>query len=526
MAAREVYAFHGAADKIAIAFREGGHEHNLADWQVLLDFADRQFFGKDAGPAVRRAGVSRLSAGVHLVGPEAGRRRELTGRPAARPSLERWGADILYRMTFARPVFAIVVALALSVGSARAGSDWPQFRGPAGDGISDAKNLPVEWAEDENVTWKTPIHGKAWSSPVVMAGKIWLTTATEDGRRLSVLCVDAATGKVLRDDKLFDVEKPQYVHPFNSAASPTPAAEPGRLYVSFGSPGSRVPRHRDGQGALGAARLQCNHFRGPGSSPLIYDDLLILPFDGSDFQFVAAVDKHSGETKWKTNRSIDFQDLEPDGSVSRDGDMRKAFSTPRVSTLSGAPLVISVGSKAAYAYEPRTGTEVWRTEDRSAHSASVTPLVGPEFVYICTGLGDEQLWAIKPGGKGVINDTHVAWKVNKNVPGRPSPLLVDGRIYMVDDAGLASCVDAKTGADVWRGRLKGNYSASPIYAGGRLYFFSEDGVGTVIEAGGPKMKVVVENELDDGFMASPAVTGDALILRTRTHLYRVEQPTK
>ena len=427
-------------------------------------------------------------------------------------------------MKLSRLLPVVTAFLACSASAALAGDSWPQFRGPTGQGVSDATGLPVEWSEDENVTWKTPIHGRAWSSPVVLGNQIWLTTATPDGRKLSVLCVDKDSGKVVHDLKLFDVEKPQYAHPFNSYASPTPALEAGRVYVSFGSPGIACLDAATGKVIWERRDFICNHFRGAGSSPLLYNDLVILPFDGSDFQYVAAMDKTTGQTRWKTDRSIDFQDLE-NGKPQADGDWRKAFSTPRISTLTGEPLVISLGSKAVYAYEPSTGAEVWRLEERGSHSGSSTPVIGDEFIYATSGFGNEKLRAIKPGGKGVLTEDHVAWTVNKNVPQKPSPVLVEGRLYMVDDAGIASCVDARTGNAIWSGRLKGNYSAAPVYADGKIYFCNEDddaGLTTVIKAGTDKLEVLTENELETGFMASPAVVDDALILRSKTHLYRIE----
>jgi outer membrane protein assembly factor BamB len=426
-----------------------------------------------------------------------------------------------------------LVLLALAIGmmlsrTAGAGDSWPRFRGPTGQGISDARGLPLEWAEDENVTWKTKIHGKAWSSPVILGKQIWMTTATEDGRQLFAVCLDKGTGKIIHDLKLFDVEKPQKGHEFNSYASPTPVVEPGRVYVTFGSPGTACLDSATGKIIWERRDFICNHYRNAGSSPLLYGDLFILPFDGSDYQYVVGLDKNTGETKWKTPRSIDFQDLDPSGKPNRDGDMRKAFSTPMLwekGGPGGTPVVVSLGSKAMYAYRPNDGKEVFRIEHRQVHSGSVTPIIGDQFMYYCTGLGHEELWAVKPGGTGLLADTHIAWKFGRNASGRPSPLLVDGRIYMVDDGGIVSCVDAKTGAGVWSDRLDGNYSASPIYADGRIYFFNQDGVATVIEAG-TKFKVLGQNELDDGFMASPAVADNALFLRTKSHLYRIEQSKK
>lgn len=407
----------------------------------------------------------------------------------------------------------------------RAEENWPQFRGPTGQGVSNATALPVTWSETENVKWKTAIHGKAWSSPVVLGDQLWITTATEDGTDLFAIAVDRATGKIIHDLKLFHVDTPQYADKFNSYGSPTPVIEEGRVYVSFGSPGIACLDTKTGKVLWERRDFVCNHFRGAGSSPVLWRDLLILHFDGSDNQFVVALDKQDGHTVWKTDRSVDFKDLTAEGKPVRDGDLRKAFSTPVIVTHDGQPLLISAGSNATYCYDPATGKEIWRVEDRRYHSGSVTPVAGHGMIYTATGLAKGELWAVKLGGRGVVTDTHVAWKVVPNVPNRPSPVLVGDLLFMVhQDTGVVTCVDAKTGEVVWRERLpgRGNHSASPVYAEGRLYFFNENGDCPVIEAG-RQFKVLAENKIEGGTMASPAIAGKALFVRSRTHLYRLEK---
>ena len=418
---------------------------------------------------------------------------------------------------------AAALALLLSAPVCLAGDDWPQFRGPTGQGISDSTGLPLTWGESENVVWKTAVHGKSHSSPVVWGDQVWLTTATEKGDDLSALCLDKGSGKIIYDLKLFHVATPQYAHPFNSYASPTPAIEEGRVYVTFGSPGTACLDTKTGKVIWERTDFVCNHWRGAGSSPVIWNDLLLLPYDGADFQFIVAMNKNTGETVWKVDRSIDFKDLDPSGKPEAGGDWRKGFSTPRVATFSdGKPVLISLGSKAIYAYEPASGKELWRVENRETHSGSATPVIGKDLIYINMGHGKAELWAIRPGGSGDVTKTHVAWKHRGNVPTRASVLLHDDLIYMVDDGGIASCVDAKTGKKVGGKRIGGEYSASPLFADGRICFFSQDGKTTAIEPG-PEMKVVGESKLGEGFMGTPAVSGKAFILRTKSHVYRVEQ---
>lgn len=405
--------------------------------------------------------------------------------------------------------------------SVQARDNWEQFRGPEGNGHSTARDLPLNWSETKNIVWKTAIHDRGWSSPVIFGNQIWLTTATLDGRKLYALCLDRKTGRIIKDLKLFDVEQPQYVHPFNSYASPTPVIEQGRVYVTFGSPGTACIDTKSFTVLWQRRDLECNHFRGSGSSPILFNNLLIMNFDGSDQQYVVALDKRTGNTVWLTKRSIDFQDVEPNGKIAADGDMRKAFSTPHVAMLNGRLELISLGAKAAYSYDPLTGKELWRVEERAQHSASTRPVFGHGMIFFPTGFSAGQLFAVRTGGNGVITDTHVAWKMKRGVSNKPSILLIDDLIYMIGDTGIASCVEAKTGELVWQKRLTGEYSASPVYADGKIWLFSEDGKTTVIQPG-RTFSLVAENQLNEGFLASPAIADNSFYLRTRTHLYRIQ----
>lgn len=425
-----------------------------------------------------------------------------------------------------RRFFFLIALVAWCAPWLAAEDNWPCFRGPSGQGVSDAKNLPIEVGDKQNVKWKTPIHGKAWSSPVIWKDQVWLSSATADGKELSALCVDKATGKVLVDEVLFNVAEPQFCIPFNSYGSPTPCIEEGRVYITFGSAGTACLDTRDGKVIWERTDLKCNHFRGAGSSPLLWKNRLIMNFDGSDFQYIIALDTANGQTVWKTNRSIDFKDLDKNGKPRGDGDFRKAFSTPRLIDVDGKPNVVSVGSHAIYCYDALTGKELWRTEYRDGHSGSLTPVFGEGLVFATTGNGASEIWAIRPGGQGVVNDTNVVWRLKKKVPTRSSPVLVDGRLYMVSDAGIVSCVDAKTGKEIFSGRIASGhdagYSASPLAANGVVYFFNEAGHETAI-AIGDQFKILAEGDLDSGVMGCPAVSGDSLYVRTRTSLYRFDK---
>ena len=403
-------------------------------------------------------------------------------------------------------------------------ADWPAFRGPHGNGHaaqSKPLGLPLEWSETKNVAWKTPIPHRGWSTPVTQGNQIWLTTATPKGNDFFALCVDAGTGKVVFHERLFHCDDPEPLgNRTNCYASPSPAIEPGRVYTSFGSYGTACLDTGTKKVLWRRTDLKCRHYRGPGSSPILYDKLLILTMDGVDRQYLAALDKTTGKTVWEADRTTKWDDIGRDGKPFREGDFRKGFATPLVMETKGGPQLVSPGSMCAYAYDPRTGKELWKTPHRS-HTSVLCPVYAEGLAVFCTGLGGPQLWAVRPDGRGDVGKTHVAWRVSADTPRTPSPIVVDGLIYMISDTGVTTCLEAKTGQRVWRSRLGGSYASSPIYADGRLYFCSQQGKTTVVKPG-RTCEVLATNNLDGGFMASPAISGGALVLRTKTHLYRIE----
>lgn len=393
-----------------------------------------------------------------------------------------------------------------------AGEVWTQFRGPNGQGLSDAHDLPDEWSETKNIRWKTPIHGRAWSSPVVWHGDLWLTTATADGHRLSAIKLDRDSGKIVLDKVVFEIEKPQFCYPFNSYASPTPVIEEGRIYVHYGSHGTACLDTATGNTIWTRQDLPCDHHRGAGSSPILFDDLMIVSFDGYDVQYVVALDKMTGQTVWKRDRQIDYG--------TNDGDAKKAYSTPAISEVSGKPILISPSAGATIAYDPRSGKEIWRIR-HGGMNAAAPPLVGRELLFLNTADGGFREFAVRPAGTGDIT-ANVLWKQQEMMPVRCAPLLIDDWLFMINEAGILVCLNAETGELVWRHRLGGHYSASPVYADGKIFFSSEDGVYPVIAAAS-KYQPLATNHLDDGAMASPAIAGKAIFLRTKTHLYRIER---
>jgi outer membrane protein assembly factor BamB len=414
-------------------------------------------------------------------------------------------------MRFTLPFVVLGIGLA-SCGISAANDNWPGFRGPSADGQSDSTGLPTTWSDTENVAWKVKIPGRGWSSPVIWGPQVWVTTATEDGHQLSAVCLDRDTGRVIYDLPMFAVETSQVMHKFNSYASPTPVIEEGRVYLSWGAYGIACVDTATGKTLWVRRDLLCEHYRGPGSSPILHGDLLIQHYDGFDFQYVVALNKQTGKTVWKTDRPTDFG--------TDNGDVKKAYATPIVVSINGREQLISPASKGTFGYDVKTGEEIWRvTYDQ--FSTPARPLFHNGNLIFSSGFSKGVLVSVRADGHGDVTSTHFNWKVDKAMPSKPSPLLVDGLVYTVQDQGVATCLDEQTGQEVWVARLGGNYSASPIAADGKLYFLSEEGKTTVVKPG-RKYEMLAENTLPDGFMASPAVAGKALYLRTRTILYRIE----
>ncbi|MEA3226854.1 MAG: PQQ-binding-like beta-propeller repeat protein [Planctomycetota bacterium] len=424
-------------------------------------------------------------------------------------------------------IYLIVSIMLLAPHVAAAASNWPEFRGPHGNGLASSPGnpkhlgLPLRWSETENVVWKTPIPHAGWSTPVVMNGRIWLTTATSKGHDLFVMCVDADSGEIRLNERVFHTDNPEPLgNPLNSYASPSAVVEPGRVYVSFGSYGTACMDTETYEVLWNRTDLPCRHFRGPGSSPILFENLLILTMDGVDVQYLVALDKATGETIWKTDRTAEWNDLGDDGKPVAEGDLRKAYATPLIIDANGKKQMITVGAKALYGYDPADGRELWKVRT-PAYSGAARPVYGDGIAYMISGFGKTELLAIRVDGSGDVTDTNVVWKTRKSVPRTPSPVLIDDLLFTINDTGTVMCLEAATGKEVWKESIRGNCAASLLYANGRIYTFNRDGKTTVFKAA-REYETLATNKLDSGFMASAAVSGKALFLRTKTHLYRIE----
>ncbi|QDT08413.1 PQQ-binding-like beta-propeller repeat protein [Planctomycetes bacterium K23_9] len=412
------------------------------------------------------------------------------------------------------PCAIFIAILACPTEATAQTNQWPQFRGPTGDGQAvqtqaGAANVPTT-IDSSVVTWSTPIHGKGWSSPVVWDNKIWLTTATEDGQKMSVVCVDATSGKILIDKVVCENPDPAFCHPMNSYATPTPILEAGRVYVHFGSYLTACLDMDTAETIWERRDLECDHHRGPASSPIIHGNKLFVAYDGFDVQYVVALDKNTGKTIWKTDRDIDYG--------TDNGDRMKAYCTGHIINVDGKEQLVYPSAVATIAYAPETGKAIW-TAYHDGMNASARPIYHDGLVFITNGMGS--MVAVAANGKGDVTGTHIAWSANKGVAKKSSQLIVDGLLYMISDDGIATCRDPKTGDLHWQKRIGGSYAASPVYAGGKLYLFSIEGNVTTLQPG-IKFLALAESTLGDGFMASAAVVGDAMILRSKSALYRVE----
>jgi outer membrane protein assembly factor BamB len=403
-------------------------------------------------------------------------------------------------------IASLALLLMLSPGGVSAQTeDWPEFRGPTAQGHSSERGLPFEWSESRNVIWKTRIPGRGWSSPVVAGGLVWMTTTTEESGRKSLraLAFEVESGREVVNVEVFGFRNRALTNPKNSHASPTPIVDGDRVYVHFGAEGTAALA-TSGE-IVWKTRLSYQSQHGNGGSPVLYQDLLIISCDGHDQAFVVALDKKTGKTRWKTARRYPFD---------------QAYTTPLVIRVGERDQILSVGAYRAAAYDPQSGKEIWWVSYEDGFSNVPRPVYGHGLVYIATGFQQPSLLAVRPDGTGDVTQTHVAWTLQRAAPYTPSPLLVDEELYVINDLGIVTCLDAGTGKVRWQQRIGGNHSASPVFADGRIYFLSEEGVATVI-APGTAFRLLATNELDGAMLASMAVSRGSIFIRTQTHLYRL-----
>jgi outer membrane protein assembly factor BamB len=396
------------------------------------------------------------------------------------------------------------------------GDDWTEFRGPTGQGHSAVTNLPAHWTTTDNVVWRRELPGKGWSSPILVQKRLYLTTAisSEGGEKgpqsLRMMCLDAGTGEVVWNMEVFQQAGGAPMHGKNSHASATPVTDGKRLFVHFGPHGTACLALKDGKILWRNDELQYAPVHGNGGSPVLVGGLVVVSCDGGDQQFVAALDQYRGTLRWRTPRSTS-----PVKGFS--------FGTPLVIEVGGKKQIVSAGSDAVMAYDPKTGREIWKVAYPGGYSVVPRPVYGGGLLYVCTGYDAPMLLAIRPdGAKGDVTETHVAWRVKKAVPHNPSPLLVDEALYIISDKGVLTCLDARTGQERWQQRVGGDFSASPLYADGKIFLQNETGEGIVVKSG-RQYEELARNSLGEKSLASYAVGDGALFIRTERHLTRLQE---
>ncbi len=430
-------------------------------------------------------------------------------------------------------ILAFALCYFVSAGNTQA-NDWSQFRGPDGAGLAQRADLPMRFSLSQGVKWRTPIDGKGWSSPVVANGQVWLTTAvtqepTEEQKKqrlanvqpgdtkevagivhLYAVCIDADSGKVVHNLLLSTVAEPQPINPLNTYASPTPVIDDQCVYCHFGTYGSWCLDAQSGD-VLWHETINLDHSVGPGSSPIVVDNKLILVCDGIDQQFVIALDKQTGKTLWKTDRPAMRA-----GNV----EMKKAYSTPILIEVNGQKQIVAPGAQWIAAYEPSTGREIWRADHGDGFSLSPSPVYSHGLVIFSTGYMRPELVAVRVDGQGDVSASHIAWRATRGAPAKPSPVVVGKSVFMIADNGVLTQLNCVDGKEIHRERLDGNFSASLLATNDKIYVLSHEGVVTVVSAG-PEMKKLAENQLEGRLMASPAVLGDDLLIRTEQALVRI-----
>jgi outer membrane protein assembly factor BamB len=416
--------------------------------------------------------------------------------------------------------FTVVVFLFSSESANSQDKNWTHFRGSSMNGIALTGNAPLKWG-DNGMKWKTQIHDKGWSSPVVYDNQIWITTSKNDGKELYAVCVDFETGKIVHDIKVFTPDSVFRKHEVNSYATPTPCIEKGFVYVHYGSLGTACINTTNGSIVWKRSDFKCDYMMGPGSSPVIYKNLVILDFEGTDADYLVALNKSNGELVWRTDRPKEIYEALP--SIGR-----KAYTTPIIFNVKGRDMLITNGSFICSAYDPFTGKEIWRVV-RGSETAVAMPFTEKGVVYWFTGFmyADDQskfceILAVNPDGKGDITKSNILWRKKADYMQLLTPVIKNGLIYTVDAKNNMMCINALTGEEIWTSHQKANFNASPVYVNDNIWFFSVKGEVLAIKAGN-KYEVIAHNQLDSGIWATPAFLRNSVILRTEKYLCRIGQ---
>ena len=394
-------------------------------------------------------------------------------------------------------------------------ADWPQFRGPDGQGHSKSKNVPLEWSDEKNVKWKMAVPGKGFSSPVIFNQQIWMTSAENEGKSLHAICLDKTSGKLIHNIKVITTDDAGPRHRLNGYASPTPVIDKEHVFVHFGPRGTAC-LNKKGEVIWKNTDLNYNVIQGGASSPILYNDVLFLTCDGIDFQFLVALEKQTGKVKWKQDRA------HLEAAAQKRAIAKMSYSTPLIQSVEGITQLVCSGADHVASYNINDGKEIWWMP-YNGFSIVGRPSYGNSLFYVVGSIRQDHfcIYAVQPG-KGQLKNNQIKWQYSKGVPHVSSPILVDTEVYFVHDGGVASCLNAITGELIWNERLGGNYDASPIRIQNRLYFLNREGKTTVLSTG-KRFNKLATNQLKGTFKASPAVADGSLFLRSDTHLFRIER---
>lgn len=417
-------------------------------------------------------------------------------------------------------LLALLYLLPLLAQAQESSSSWTHFRGDELNGIASGSDYSLSWNDSTHVTWKAPIEGKGWSSPVVLNKQVWLTTADKEKKEMRAICLDLESGEQIHNQLVFTPEKLFRIHAINSYATPTPAIEEERVFVHFGRYGTACLNSATGDKIWERTDLPVEHIQGPGSSLLIYKDKLIVHLEGTKVQQILALNKLTGETIWKAERPRELYD-----AMLEIG--KKAYITPIIIQVEGRDLMISNGSGVCMAYDPETGKEVWRIIQGEDSTISM-PVEGDGMVFFYTSFvtGEDgkkyaELFAVDPDGTGDIGETHIRWRMKAPILQLSTPVLVDGKLYTVDSRGVFYSLQASDGTIQWSENLKDKFHSSPLYADGHIYVSSTRGE-TLVFKEGKEPELVSKNVLEGEIWATPALVDGALLIRTSEFLYRIE----
>jgi outer membrane protein assembly factor BamB len=390
-------------------------------------------------------------------------------------------------------------------------AEWPAWRGPEGTGISQDKNLPVEWSATQNIRWKVPLSGAGVSQPVVWGDRIFLTASDERlNDRLHVYCYHRGDGRQLWHTRLFGSAQPEGLFPPGGMAVPTPATDGKHVFALFGT-GDLVCLDWQGQPVwIRSLAEEYGPFRnrwGMAASPVLVGDRLIVLVDHWGESYLLAADAGTGANRWKTKR---------DASVN--------WTSPLAIKIKDQTQIIVAGPYRVQGYDAGDGTELWTVQGLKMQCIP-TPVPWGDVVYAVSGRKGDTL-AIRPaGGKGELTNTHVIWKTPRGAPYVPSPLCHDGLYYLVDDEGIATCLEAATGKRLWQERLRGRFHASLVAGDGKVYYAAMDGTVSVVQAG-PTFNLLARNKLGEGIVASPALSGRQIFIRGEKHLFCIGENKK